>query len=187
MRTCSICEAKHWCRGYCRKHFARWKKSGDPLNSGRCPKGAPIDEYMEYFKSVDPETGCWNWTGYITKWGYGHVRADGHAEQVHRLSYKLKHGDIDPHLAVCHKCDNRRCFNPDHLFVGTRAENQRDMAVKGRGPRGEINARATLTTEKVLKILADPRVQWKIAADYNISQSHVSKLKRRGSWQHLSP
>lgn len=186
MRTCTICSEKHYCHGYCRKHYNRWKKWGDPHHFGRCPKGASIEEYLEAFKDVDPVTGCWNWTGYITKWGYGHTRAAGIAEQVHRLSYKLAHScDIDENIAVCHKCDNRRCFNPDHLFLGTRADNQRDMKEKRRSPLGARNARATLSAEQVEKIISDPRTQRLIAEEYGISQSHVSALKKGKRWGHL--
>lgn len=184
MRTCSICDAKHYCLGYCHKHYARFKKWGDPHTLRRL-RGVTGRELLETNKSIDPETGCWNWTGYVTVYGYGHTRAGGIAEQVHRLSYKLAHGDIDPDLAVCHKCDNRRCFNPDHLFLGTRAENQRDMKDKKRGPIGERNARATLTAEQVSKIIADPRAQREIGLEYGINQSHVSALKRGKRWPHM--
>jgi hypothetical protein len=70
MRTCSICDAKHYCLGYCHKHYARFKKWGDPHTLRRL-RGVTGRELLETNKSIDPETGCWNWTGYVTVYGYG--------------------------------------------------------------------------------------------------------------------
>lgn len=83
---------------------------------------------------VDPQTGCWNWKRAIGKSGYGIVRIAEHssAVSVHRVSYSLWHPEVNITMCVCHHCDNKKCCNPDHLFLGTHRDNVRDAMSKGR-------------------------------------------------------
>ena len=77
------------------------------------------------------KTGCWEFTGCLTSSGYGQVRDKGKALYAHRVSYEHHFGDIGD-MSVCHKCDNPKCFNPEHLFLATHKDNMRDMQAKGR-------------------------------------------------------
>ena len=89
----------------------------------------------DFWKNVDKTDSCWNWTRYCTPKGYGQVRIDGQLQYTHRLSAELHNMDIEG-LCVCHHCDNPKCVNPDHFFIGTIADNNLDRSKKGRTRNG---------------------------------------------------
>lgn len=81
------------------------------------------------------ETGCWEYHGSVTEHGYAQACIGTTRWMAHRLMYALVHGDLPPKLYVCHRCDNRKCVNPDHLFLGDHLANQQDKHRKGRCPQ----------------------------------------------------
>lgn len=120
---------------------------------------------------LDPES-CWNWTGAGKGNGYGHTSRG----PAHRRSYELMVGPIPSGMDVCHKCDNRSCVNPDHLFVGTRSENMADMVAKGRGAGGRRKHLKESQVQEIQRRLHAGVSQAEIARTMNVHRGAVSKI-----------
>lgn len=137
---------------------------------------------------TNQESGCVEWTACRDKKGYGRMspQADGEV-LAHRVSYLVCVGPIPDGLNVLHHCDNPRCINPSHLFLGTNGDNNADRVAKGRsrGAVGVRNGKAALSEADVLRIRDDPRTQSAIAREYGVDPTTVSCIKRGATWTHL--
>ena len=149
-----------------------------------------VDRFQAKYR-VNRDSGCWEWTAALAGKGYGQIKVPGERRQMyaHRLSYLIRWGEIPKGKDVLHRCDNPRCVNPDHLFVGTSQDNHDDMKAKGRSTYGERNAQAILTEADIRAIRqlceAGELSQWKIAKLFRIQQMEVSRIHRRVRWAHV--
>ncbi len=157
----------------------------------------PLDE--TFWEKVDKTGGllhpihgqCWEWRGALRDTGYGNAWDGKKVVKAHRLSWQRANGDIPSGLHVCHKCDNRLCVRPDHLFVGTVRDNAIDKEAKGRGnhPIGSQVGRSKLAEDQVVEIkkLLDSGeyLQSEIAAMYGISKPMISAINTRRNWTHV--
>jgi hypothetical protein len=139
-------------------------------------------------------TGCWEWTGGAQSNGYGRVRANGRSMYTHRAAYTAFVGPIPSKMDVCHRCDNRICCNPAHLFIGSRLDNMRDAKAKGRiargdrlpSRRGERNHFAKLSWESVREIrrlAAGGARQKDIAAAVGVDPTNISQIVLNKTWR----
>lgn len=141
--------------------------------------------------------GCWNWTGSINNRGYGQFNIDNRCVLAHRVAYDLANGGITVReegrdqkdkACVLHRCDNKKCVNPAHLFLGTPEENTQDMAGKGRmrHASGEDSGAAKLTWEKVAEIRAiytPGSGLKKLAKRYGVTKSTVIEIVKGRTWR----
>lgn len=105
---------------------------------------------------------------------------------IHRYVYMTTHGPITPGLHVLHICDNRRCVNPAHLFLGTHLVNMADKVNKGRQAKGEACGRSKIRQSDVEVIIADDRHTHKeLAEQFGVSRSQITKIKGRQTWKHV--
>jgi len=157
---------------------------------GTCPRCDAVERLLS--KCIpEPNSGCWLWDGARgNRCGYGQIWLGGRLEKAHRASYQLFIGQIGD-MHVCHRCDVRACVNPDHLFLGTRSDNMRDMVSKGRNrsTAGEDSHISKLTNDIVYAMRARYDMggvsQRKLAAEFGYSKSVVGAVVSRTRWTHL--
>lgn len=137
--------------------------------------------------------GCWRWSGARHGFGYGRVHLrKGVKVSAHRMSWILHNGPIPDGQCVLHRCDNPECTNPDHLFLGSNADNTADMKSKNRHMFGESHRGSKVTEEMIPQIIRDwiPRrfTRKMVAQKYGISVNQVGNIIKGRQWTHiLSP
>lgn len=127
----------------------------------------------KFWSKVDKTSSCWNWAGSLSH-GYGKFRDI----RAHRYSYELHNGKIPDGLFVCHRCDNPKCVNPEHLFVGDAGENAADRTIKGRSVKTLSVADCAAIKDAATKAWFTP---WWAAEKYGITKRHVNRILSGGT------
>ena len=197
--TCSVegCGRKASSRGWCKRHYERWRVHGNPLHQtpafyGRSQVREELSAKLSR-KSALTDSGCLQWIGRVeNKRGYGQVAVDGEMRKAHRVSWEVYHGRPVPDGPVVrHSCDNPPCIHPEHLISGTQLANVADMFGRQRQSDrvGTANGSAKLTPEQVLSIRAQYDTGSPVAAlaqRFNISKSQVRNIIANTHWRHVS-
>tara|TARA_R100000655_G_C2846596_1_gene168718 strand:+ start:49 stop:462 length:414 start_codon:yes stop_codon:yes gene_type:complete len=133
------------------------------------------------------KTNCIEWPGTIGKDGYGKKwnSLRNNWDQAHRAIYAEVNGPVPIGVVVCHKCDNRKCVNTDHLFLGSHNDNMADMVAKNRQAKGSQDGNSKLTEDQVIKIRADKRRALIIAKEYGVVKSTIYRIKNKDGWKHI--
>jgi len=145
-----------------------------------------------FWKYVKKSNSCWEWTGTKFTQGYGsfHIRLSEwkyKREKAHRYSYKLHFGSLPKNLDVCHKCDNRICVNPKHLFLGTKLENTMDMVSKNRQAKGS-KLNTNLNESNVLNIRKEyisGITMKELSKKYKSGYTTINYIINRKTWRHI--
>lgn len=136
--------------------------------------------------------GCWEWSGYRDRHGYGRF-APGPGKRrsgrlAHRISWVLNNGDLPAGMMVCHHCDNPACVRPEHLFLGSHAENVADCVRKGRVAHGADHGHAKLTAPAVVRIRELASLGSSLASlgrEFGVSPNTITHIVRGDTWRHL--
>lgn len=170
------CDNDRHAQGLCGAHYMQ-RRRGEDL---RPLKKSATDRYWSY---VVKGGSCWGWSGAKTRGGYGDIHVNGKMIKAHRFSYELHFGSIPDGMVVRHMCNNPECTNPDHLKIGTQADNMSDAIESGRIARGGRHPNVKLSIDDILSIRNDSRTNRAIAAQYKVDSSTISDIKNRKTWR----
>lgn len=187
------CGRKALSKGYCDMHYRRLRKFGStevPDGARKVSLGANATErFFDKFEVKD-KNQCWIWQGGTRPNGGGsfygrHWTDDGKSMSAHRFSYWIATGNHPGNNFVCHKCDVTLCVNPSHLFLSDHDGNMNDMTCKGRSYRGRGEKKkglAKLTNKQAEEIRKAKGPQWRIAEEFGVAQTTISRIKRGVSY-----
>lgn len=191
-----FCTNEKHSANYCLTHYRQFKKGEDfrPIRSKIKFLLNEKDRFLSSFtKRLDKY--CWEWNGTINNYGYGVMYREKYKRILaHRMSWIHYKGELPDDKCVLHHCDNRVCVNPNHLFLGSRDDNNKDMVSKGRhnpyGSRtgktaGEKHGGSKLTEKDVKMIRNSDQSGAELARKLGISKTTVCDIKKRRIWRHI--
>lgn len=138
------------------------------------------------------ESGCWEWNpSLVSRKRYGNIGIKGKTRTISRVIYEMFVNDIPKELFVCHCCDNTKCINPDHLYLGTQKQNMKDITERDRWPnrKGSFSTVSKLTEKDVLEIRRK-YVPWKysckkLSDEFGVDFTNIWQIVKRKTWTHI--
>lgn len=141
-----------------------------------------LERYTRFWLLMTrPEVGCWEWQGHRTVYNYGQFERN---TKAHRLAYELAVGEIPDGMLVCHRCDNPPCCRPDHLFLGDKEKNGRDMAAKGRARTSRFTPDEIRSIRAMVK---EGHVQRQLARALDVHPTTINRIVRERTWKEVAP
>lgn len=139
-----------------------------------------------YWSNVVKTNNCWNWTGAKDKDGYGRTRklATKNRVRAHRTSWILENGEIGKGKLVLHRCGNKGCIKPSHLYIGTALDNARDRGLDGKTSRGENHSNAKLTNSAVREIRKSGNAV-QLSKKYGVAHRTIRSVLLKKTWKHI--
>jgi len=176
-----------------RLHQERWAKTYWTRFWAKVDKNGPFPDPIKYPHLTDQ---CWEWIGHCNK-GYGIFGAK--QLPTHRLSWECSNGPIINGLFCLHKCDNRKCVNPSHLFLGTHQDNDNDRQQKGRtasgikvhwfgkfGTKAPLHKLTEKSVKRIIELRKSGRTLLSIAIEFNVSRANIGSIINGKTWPHVS-
>lgn len=149
------------------------------------------NHFFKYVPVPENDNDCMEWLGYVNPSGYGKLMHNLKSLRAHRISYKIFIGEIPSDKEVCHSCDNTKCINPNHLFLGTHQDNMKDMIKKQRWEplRGNQRNDRKLCENDIIVIrdyLSSEKTYSEIAKFYQVDKSTIRRIVLKKSWRHVA-
>jgi hypothetical protein len=178
------CGGSVYAAALCSKHYNRQRTTGTTDDGPRARR--PFEDRLWSKIQRRGENECWPWIGDSWSLGYGQISRTGRPStpvRSHRAVWEVVNGPILSGQVVRHTCHNRSCCNPNHLILGSRYENVRDMWERESGaPKGNT----VLTDDDVIAIRQSSASKEELAAKYNVTPGHIHALRVRRCWKHLA-
>lgn len=175
-RTCARCDTS----------FSTNRDRGTRFCSASCAHQGPnarTDVYARLWRRIAKGDGCWEWQGSRNPLGYGRIGSGGKYGRIalaHRVAYESTFGPIPDGSCVLHRCDNPPCCRPDHLFLGSMADNTADMRAKGRMATGQRLPQTRLTEDDRVQLIrlygGGSATQSQLAARFGVSATTVHRV-----------
>ena len=185
--------AAKYCSNFCSNKYKHLLGNAGRFKWAEATYKEKLEKIRENFENmvIKNKEGCWDWKGSFASRGYGKITAFSPKRQIthHRASWLLHVGEIPKGMFVLHKCDNKRCCRPSHLYLGSHKKNMKDMTERNKQALGEKHGCAKLTEENVKEIkkqLLYGLSGVDIAKKYNVSSTAIYWIKNNKTWKHIT-
>lgn len=179
LMTCAVANCKNdvIARGLCHKHYKRWQINGHTgITNG---KGCTDPHERFRFLTKREANGCLEWQGPMGNSGYGQTKWRRVYFSAHKFSWTLHKGAVPDGLFVCHRCNNKRCVDPDHLYLGTQSQNTQDAIASGLIKTGERHPLSKLTDVQVAEARDSLEPKKQLAARFGVHTATIYKAMKR--------